>query len=107
MQKAGLGGVSMSMFDEIKNLDAESKTSVLYFASAIIWDRSRNEPSLLSISTGKVTLEEAVSLIENLRRDYCVLSAWVDLFNDTTNPEEAKIVFHECYVNAVGYVEPV
>lgn len=49
-----------------------------------------------------ISLEGAIKLIEKGKQNYRVLSAWVDTF-DTNN--QKVIVFHECYVNAIGNIE--
>ena len=53
-------------------------------------------------SDGCISLEGAIKLIEKGKQNYRVLSAWVDTF-DTNN--QKVIVFHECYVNAIGNIE--
>ena len=74
----------------------------LYWVSLIIQDAENSKPWLSSMSSGCVSLEEAMKTIERGRNNYRVLSAWVDVFDENN----AKItMFHECYVNVVGKVE--
>ena len=74
----------------------------LYWVSLIIQDAENSKPWLSSMSSGCVSLEEAMKTIERGRNNYRGLSAWVDVFDENN----AKItMFHECYVNVVGKVE--
>lgn len=70
----------------------------LYWVSMIIQDTKNSEPWLCAMSEGCLSLDEAKHVIKKGRAIYRVLSAWIDTFPKNTK----TIVFHECYINAVG-----
>lgn len=74
----------------------------LYWVSLLIQDTENSKPWLSAMSSGCVSLEEAMETIERGRGNYRVLSAWIDMFDESGNK---SMVFHECYVNAIGNVE--
>ena len=45
-------------------------------------------------------MEEAYKEIKFMREHDRVLSAWIDIYDN----EEKKTIFHECYVDAFGYI---
>lgn len=67
----------------------------MYWVSFIIQDEGDSKPWLCAISTAQNTLEEAKNVIEEKRKNYNVLSAWIDTFNGNDNKQ---VVFHECYM---------
>ena len=72
----------------------------LYWVSLIIQEDEETKPWLCSESTGFLTMEEAYKEIKFMREHDRVLSAWIDIYDN----EEKKTVFHECYVDAFGYI---
>ena len=74
----------------------------LYWVSLLIQDTENSKPWLSAMSSGCVSLEEAMETIERGRSNYRVLSAWIDIFDESGNK---STVFHECYVNSIGNVE--
>ena len=74
----------------------------LYFASAIIQDKSGSKPCLWAMSDGDLSLEKAMWKIDFAKKYYIVLSAWVDSFDENNNKQT---VFHECYINAFGDID--
>lgn len=74
----------------------------LYFASAIIQDKSGGKPCLWQMSEGDLSLEKAMGKIDFAKKYYIALSAWVDSFDENNNKQT---VFHECYINAFGDVD--
>ena len=74
----------------------------LYWVSLLIQDTESSKPWLSAMSSGCVSLEEATGTIERGRSNYRVLSAWIDIFDESGNK---STVFHECYVNSIGNVE--
>ena len=74
----------------------------LYFASAIIQGNSK--PHLIAMNTGEISQEKAERIITAMRQSYCVLSAWIDSFDENNKKET---VFHECYVDAFGTVTSI
>lgn len=74
----------------------------LYWVSLLIQDTENSRPWLSAMSSGCISLEEAMEAIERGRGNYRVLSAWIDMFDESGNK---STVFHECYVNAIGNVE--
>ena len=47
-------------------------------------------------------MEEAMRAIKFARENFTVLSAWIDIFDDTG---VKRTIFHECYVNVLGMVK--
>lgn len=74
----------------------------LYWVSLLIQDTENSKPWLSAMSSGCVSLEEAMKTVERGRGNYRVLSAWIDTFDENGNK---STVFHKCYVNAIGNVE--
>ena len=72
-----------------------------YWVSAIIQNDSDNKAWLLSMTDSVPSLERAIEAINRTKVTHRVLSAWVDIFDDSNNKHT---VFHECYVNIVGNV---
>lgn len=71
----------------------------LYWVSAIIQNRGDSKPWLCSMNEGELDLNNAIKVVNRLKSNYNVLSAWVDVF-DGDNIKHT--VFHECYINAFG-----
>lgn len=73
-----------------------------YWVSLLIQDDEKSKPYLISMTDSTPHLKDAIEIIERGRKNYRVLSAWVDVFDENNT----KItMFHECYVNVVGKVE--
>lgn len=66
----------------------------LFWVSAIICENGE-KPWLCALSEGERSLEKAKEAVENLRKNYRVLYAWIDVFDED---EEKKTIFHECYM---------
>lgn len=73
----------------------------LYWVSLIVQDTENSKPWLSAISSGCVSLEEAMETIKRERDNYRVLCAWIDTFDENNYK---STVFHECYVDAIGNV---
>lgn len=74
----------------------------LYWVSLLIQDTENSKLWVSAMSSGCTNLEEAMETIDRGRNNYRVLSAWIDIFDESGNK---STVFHECYVNAIGNVE--
>lgn len=74
-----------------------------YYVSTIIQNKDDKRAWLCSITDCVLSIEKAIELVEFMRRNHTVLSAWVDCFDKTGS----KIVFHECYVDVLGQVDQV
>lgn len=73
-----------------------------YWVSLLIQDDEKSKPYLISMTDSAPYLKDAIEIIERTRKNYRVLSAWVDVFDENNS----KItMFHECYVNVVGKAE--
>ena len=74
----------------------------LYYTSVMIQDNENSKPWSCSMQDSCTTIEDAKEIILKARKKFRVLSAWIDTYDGANN----KItVFHECYVNFIGYVE--
>ena len=71
-----------------------------FWVSLIIQEDEQTKPWLCSKSTGFLTIEEAHKEIQFMKKNYRVLSAWIDIYEN----EEKKTVFHECYIDAFGNI---
>ena len=76
--------------------------NTLYWVSFLIQDSETSRPWVCSLSTGRTSLKDAMIAISNGRNNYRVLSAWINTFDEKNNK---TTVFHECYLNALGYIE--
>jgi hypothetical protein len=65
-----------------------------YWVSLIIQDKENSKPWLCAMSECCLSLDEAKKLIDQQRKNYRVLSAWVDTYYE----EVKETVFHECYI---------
>ena len=72
----------------------------LYWVSAIIFNEGDRKPWLCAMTNGSVSMEAAMDTINRLKNNHNVLSAWIDTFENN----EKQTVFHECYIDAFGYV---
>lgn len=68
----------------------------LYWVSAIVQNEG---PRLLAMSEGEMSLEKAMDLVERVKENWTVLSAWIDTFDEKGGKQT---VFHECYIDAFG-----
>lgn len=73
-----------------------------YWVSVIIQDESDKRAWLSAMSDSVLSIDKAMETIDKARKNYTVLSAWVDTFDENNTKQT---VFHECYVDALGYVE--
>lgn len=73
----------------------------LYWVSGIFQDNAAEKPWLCAISEGELTLDRAYMVLDFMKKNHKVLSAWIDTF-DENNVKET--VFHECYIDSFGYV---
>lgn len=74
----------------------------LYWVSLLIQETENSKPWVSSMSTGCINLEEAMKTIKRGKKNFRVLSAWVNIFDENNRK---TVVFHECYINALGQVE--
>lgn len=75
-----------------------------FWVSAIIQDPDDKRAWCCAMNDSVSSIEEAKETIERARKNFTVLSAWVDVF-DESNVKQT--VLHECYVDAFGKVEKV
>lgn len=73
---------------------------MLYWTNFIMKSYDDGKPWLCASYDGCLTLDEAIRNIEKQRKNYIVLSAWIDIFENN----EKKTIFHECYLDAIGNV---
>lgn len=73
----------------------------LYWVSLLVQETENSKPWLCAVSDGCLSLEEARDVIEKGKKNYRILSAWIDTF-DKNNKKTT--VFHKCYINAVGMI---
>ena len=73
-----------------------------YWVSEIVQNEEDKRAWLSSMQESALSMEEAMRAIEFARENFTVLSAWIDIFDNAGNK---KTVFHECYVNALGFVD--
>lgn len=73
----------------------------LYWVSAIIQNKEDKKPWLRATSTGELSLDKAMDIVERIKEHSIVLSVWIDTF-DESNVKQT--VFHECYVDGLGRV---
>lgn len=72
----------------------------LYWVSGIV--QSDNEKAwLLSMSNGEISLEKALEVVANLKKNYRVLSVWINTYEN----DESQIVYHECCINVLGNID--
>lgn len=74
----------------------------LYYASVIIQDSENSKPWSCSMQDSNTTIKDAKEIILKARKNFRVLSAWIDTYDGANNK---VTVFHECYVNFIGEVE--
>ena len=70
----------------------------LYWVSGIV---QSEKPWLLSMSNGEISLEKALEVVANLKKNYRVLSVWINTYEN----DESQIVYHECCINVLGNIE--
>lgn len=75
-----------------------------FWVSVIMQDPDDKRAWRCTMSNSVSSIEEAKIAIEVARKNFTVLSAWVDIFDENNIK---KTVFHECYVDAFGKVEKV
>ena len=82
-------------------LDNEKKSNdvKLYWVSAIVEHDGDKKPCLLSINQAELGLDKAMEVVERIKKDYTVLSIWIDVFD---KQDVKSTVYHECYLNAFG-----
>lgn len=73
---------------------------MLYWTNFIMKSYEDGKPRLCASYDGCLTLDEAMHNIEKQRKNYIVLSAWIDTFENG----EKKTIFHECYLDCMGNV---
>lgn len=73
-----------------------------FWVSLLIQDTETGKPWCCPMSGACLSMEEAIKLIRKSRNTHRVLSAWIDVFEK----DKKTTVFHECYVNTIGHIEP-
>lgn len=71
-----------------------------YWVSFLIQD-NKDKTILCPILNSVTSIEEAKSIIEKGKKNYRVLSAWIDKYDNNNNKVN---VFHECYVDTIGKI---
>ncbi len=72
---------------------------MLYWASAIIINENNKKPKLYTTNMGEFNFDKAMTIIDKLKENNIVLSAWIDVF-DKDNIR--KTVYHDCFVDIFG-----
>ena len=73
-----------------------------YWVSAIVQNKGDKRAWLCAMSSMSISIEDGMKTIERLRNNFTVLSAWIDMIDED---DVKQTVFHECYVNELGYVK--
>ena len=73
----------------------------LYWVSAIIQNEDDKRAWLLSMNDSTTSIEDAKEIINKIKTNNIVLSAWIDVFDNN----DKFTVFHETYVNFLGHVK--
>ena len=76
----------------------------LYWPSLLIQDDAHSKPYHIAMSVACMNFDRAKEVINEGRKNYRVLSAWIDVFDEHENK---TTVFHQCYVNSVGNIVDV
>lgn len=66
-----------------------------YWPSAIIQNDGESKPWLCAMTTSQSNLDDAKLIIERLKTNHNVLSAWIDTFDENG---VKTTIFHECYI---------
>lgn len=72
-----------------------------YWTNFIIQDSFNTRAYRISSYDCCLSLDSALLAVETMRFNYTVLAAWIDL---TDGDEKSITIWHECYVDNVGYV---
>lgn len=72
-----------------------------YWVSVIVQGEEDRRAWSIAFTDSVSSIDAGLEAIHKTRKNYTVLSAWIDTF-DENNVKHT--VFHECYVNALGYV---
>ena len=75
-----------------------------YWVSLLIQDNENSKPWLSAMTNSCSSMDEAKKTIYRGRKNFRVLSAWIDTFDKNNNK---STVFHECYVDAIGHVNQI
>lgn len=70
-----------------------------YWVSVLIQNSENSKPWLSRVSDSCSNLSEAIEVIEKIRNNYRVLSAWVNTYSEN---KVKSTVYHECYVDTLG-----
>lgn len=73
-----------------------------YWLSAIVKSTENGKPWNLSTYDSTGSIAEALEILERYKKNYIVLSAWIDTFDEQ---DKKHTVFHECYVDTFGNVK--
>lgn len=74
---------------------------MLYWVSAIIQNEDDKRAWLLSMNDSATSIEDAKEIINKIKTNNIVLSAWIDIFDNN----DKYTVFHEAYVNIIEFVK--
>ena len=79
---------------------------VRYWVSCTIQEKEDSAPWLCACSTCQLSLDEAMEVVESYKRNWRVLTIWIDCYDDNNNK---TIVYHECCIGILGNpkVKPV
>lgn len=72
-----------------------------YWTNFIIQDSFNRHAYRESSYDCCLSLDVALSAVENMRFNHTVLSAWIDVTDDDEKP---ITIWHECYVDGLGHV---
>lgn len=88
-------------FTQCKREEPKEEPS-LFWVSLLIQDTKTGKLWRCPISYACLSMEEAIKLIRKSQSAHRVLSAWIDVFEKN----KKTTVFHECYVDTIGHIEP-
>lgn len=73
-----------------------------YWISVIVQGEEDRRAWSIAFTDSVSSIEAGMEAIHKARKNYTVLSAWIDTF-DENNVKHT--VFHECYIDVFGYVQ--
>ena len=72
-----------------------------HWVSFMIQENETSKPWVCNIQESCIDLPAALSVVKKMRKQYRVLSAWIDVFDGGTKVS----VMHECYIDYLGQFE--
>lgn len=77
-----------------------------YWVSVLIQNDSDKRAWLLSTNSSVSSMEDAIKIISDIRKNHKTLAAWVDTFTEdsTSGKVTKKTVYHDYFVDCFGNV---